>query len=78
MSAHLKAVSSDGFRTAQDAARALLSAAWRGEMTLTWKASSFAGQVSTATEPLTDRQAEWLGQMLERAGLPPLIGGKTL
>lgn len=48
---------------------ALLDAHRRGEITLTKKAGSFVGQVAVAPEPFTDKQADWFGTLLERAGL---------
>lgn len=50
---------------------ALLDAHQKGETNLTRKAGSFLGQCITDPAPLTDRQAEWLAQLLERAGLRP-------
>lgn len=60
----------------QTAARALLTAAWRGDARLTPKAAQFAGQVSVTGEPLSDRQLEWLGTLLDRNGLDPIGGGR--
>lgn len=59
------------FRNHRDAALALLT---KGER-LTRKAGSFLGQLATDDTPMTDKQSEWLGTLLERSGLPPLIGG---
>lgn len=63
---------SQPFTSIQNAARALLRAAWAGDVKLTWKGSGFAGQASLATEPLSDSQIEWLSALLARAGLAPL------
>lgn len=63
------------FSTHCTAAQELLRSAWSGATNLTWKAASFAGQASVSTEPLTERQAHWLNQLLDRAGLPPFDGG---
>jgi hypothetical protein len=63
------------FTDVREAARTILKAAWNRETQLTPKGASFTGQASVATEPLTARQREWLGQLLSRAGLPPLAEG---
>lgn len=42
---------------------------------LTRKAGSFLGQIVVDPTPLTSKQCEWLGTLLERAGLPTLIDG---
>lgn len=39
---------------------------------MTRKAGSFLGQLVVDPTPLTDKQADWLATLLERAGLPPL------
>lgn len=44
---------------------------------LTRKAGSFLGQLCADDRPLSPRQSEWLATLLERAGLPPLYGGKN-
>lgn len=43
--------------------------------TLTPKGGQFLGQIAVSENPLTEKQANWLGKMLERAGLPPLDDG---
>ena len=45
------------------------------EVRLTRKAGSFLGQCVAQPSPLTQKQAEWLATLLERAGLPPLTDG---
>jgi hypothetical protein len=35
----------------------------------------FLGQLVVDQSPLSDRQADWLATLLERAGLPPLVEG---
>lgn len=55
--------------TPANAALALLSA---NSPPLTRKAGAFLGQLITDPQPLTDRQADWLAKLLERAGLPPV------
>lgn len=39
------------------------------------KAGSFCGQCVVDETPLSEAQAKWLRQLLERAGLPPLADG---
>lgn len=39
---------------------------------ITRKAGSFLGQLVVDATPLTEKQADWLATLLERAGLPPL------
>lgn len=36
------------------------------------KGGSFLGQLVVDPTPLTERQADWLALLLDRAGLPPL------
>jgi hypothetical protein len=43
-----------------------------GDFRLTRKAGSFLGQCAVDATPLTEAQAEWLSQLLERNGLPLL------
>jgi hypothetical protein len=42
---------------------------------LTRKAGQFLGGEAVSSSPLTEKQLAWLGKLLERAGLPPLIKG---
>lgn len=49
--------------------RSLALAILGSAITLTRKAGSFLGQCAVDPTPLSDRQAEWLGQLAERAGL---------
>lgn len=58
------------FATPKQAALALLSSGER----LTRKAGSFLGQTAVDPTPLTPAQADWLATLLERAGLPSLLG----
>lgn len=55
----------------RDAALALLNSPTRH----TRKAGSFLGQLVVDPSPMTTPQADWLGKLLSRAGLPPLIEG---
>jgi hypothetical protein len=59
------------FGSPREAALALLT----GETRLTRKAGQFLGQIAVDRAPLTDRQAEWLAALLERAGLPAFEAG---
>ena len=58
------------FKCRRDAALTLLNLGTR----LTPKAGSFLGQVVVDSSPLTEKQAVWLAQLLERADLPPYVG----
>jgi len=59
------------FKSQRTAALALLNS----ENHLTRKAGSFLGQTAVDPTPLTNAQSEWLGTLLERAGLPRLEEG---
>lgn len=59
-----------------DTAFALLEAHRTGQTKLTRKAGSLCGQLVTDPQPLTDKQAEWVETLLQRAGLPALEGGE--
>jgi hypothetical protein len=61
------------FPTHREAALALLNADPRTTR-LTRKAGSFCGQLCADTTPMSEAQQEWLYTLLERAGLPPLLG----
>ncbi|MGW8188888.1 hypothetical protein [Sphingomonas hankookensis] len=39
---------------------------------MTRKAGSFLGQLVVDVTPMTEKQADWLATLLDRAGLPPL------
>lgn len=56
------------------AALALLNSGHR----LTRKAGQFLGQLAVDTAPLSDAQADWLANLLDRAGLPPVAAGGAL
>lgn len=58
------------FACQRDAALALLNQGGR----LTRKAGSFLGQLAVDDTPLSPAQSDWLGTLLDRAGLPPLEG----
>jgi hypothetical protein len=52
-----------------DQAFALLDGHRSGKFALTRKAGSFLGQCVTDPQPLTEKQADWLATLLERAGI---------
>ena len=58
-----------------DTAFALLEAHRTGQTKLTRNAGSLCGQLVADPQPLTDKQAEWVATLLEKAGLPALEGG---
>jgi hypothetical protein len=65
-------------RTAFDNHRAAALALLSGEARLSRKAGSFLGQIVVDDSPLTPAQSDWLGKLLARAGLPPMVtGGAT-
>ncbi len=39
------------------------------------KAGQFLGQLAVDISPMSERQADWLTKLLERAGLPPMAEG---
>lgn len=45
------------------------------ETRLSNKAGRFLGQIAVDPAPLSPKQAEWLAQLIERAGLPPMPEG---
>lgn len=62
------------FTSTRSAALALLN----GEARLTRAAGSFLGQLVADATPLSEKQADWLGTLLDRAGLPPIeLGGRS-
>lgn len=65
------------FKTQKAAAIALLNACSQGELSLSRKAGSFAGQLVADDMPMTPAQADWLDKLLEKAGLPHLEGGRS-
>ena len=58
--------------TPRDAALALLNHHHRN---LNRRCGQFLGQIAVEDFDLSDKQADWLGKLLERAGLPPLTAG---
>ncbi len=58
------------FRNHRDAALALLN----GKSRLSRKAGQFLGQLVVDPSPMSEAQADWLGKLLQKAGLPPLAG----
>ena len=61
-------MSDQPFTNHRDAALALLNANRR----LTRDAGRFLGQLTVDPAPLSKRQADWLENLLERSGLPPM------
>ena len=59
------------FADHRDACLALLNSG----MPLTRRSGQFLGGEYAAGTPLTEKQRDWLGKLLERAGLPPLADG---
>lgn len=55
-----------------ETAFALLTAHKEGETKLTRRAGGFLGQLVAEPTPLTDKQAEWMATLLERAGMPEM------
>ena len=55
----------------RQAALALLTSTSR----LSRKAGQFLGQLAVDPSPMSEAQADWLGKLLDRAGLPPLAEG---
>lgn len=59
------------FTNHRDAALALLNSTSR----LSRKAGQFLGQLAVDPSPMSEAQADWLGKLLDRAGLPPMAAG---
>lgn len=62
---------SGAFTDNRSAALALLNSDAR----LSRKAGSFLGQIVADDTPLSDKQADWLCTLLDRAGFPPVAEG---
>ena len=58
----------EAFDNHRDAALALLN----GNSRLSRKAGQFLGQLVVDASPMSKAQADWLGNLLDRAGLPGL------
>lgn len=59
------------FTDQRTAALSLLNGTGR----LSRKAGQFLGQLAVDPSPMSEAQADWLGKLLARAGLPPMAGG---
>lgn len=59
------------FSDHREAALALLN----GKHRLSRKAGQFLGQLAVDSTPMSEAQADWLGKLLDRAGLPPMAEG---
>jgi hypothetical protein len=55
----------------RDAALALLNSGGR----INRKSGSFLGQLAVDDTPMSEKQIAWLSTLLERASLPPFVGG---
>ena len=55
----------------RQAALALLT----GNHRLSRKAGQFLGQLAVDSSPVSEKQADWLANLLDRANLPPLAKG---
>jgi len=55
--------------------RAAALALLNGNHRLSRKAGQFLGQLAVDTTPISEAQADWLGKLLDRAGLPPIAAG---
>ena len=62
------------FHSHQEAARAILLPALQGSAALRAKEGQFLGGLAFDANPPTEKQAHWLGILLEKHGLPPLAG----
>ena len=55
--------------------RAASLAVLNSDARLTRKAGSFLGQLAVDPTPMSEAQESWLATLLDRGGLPPLVGG---
>lgn len=55
--------------------RAAALALLNGTSRLSRKAGQFLGQLAVDPSPMSKAQADWLGKLLDRAGLPPVAEG---
>lgn len=55
--------------------RAAALALLNGNYRLSRKAGQFLGQLAVDPAPMSERQADWLAKLLDRADLPPLAEG---
>ena len=58
----------------RQAALALLT----GNHRLSRKAGQFLGQLAVDLSPMSEAQADWLGKLLAKHGLPPFVGEGAL
>ena len=63
------------FTDPREAARAILLPALNGASSLRPKEAAFLGQLAFDLNPPTEKQANWLGILLDKHGLPPMAGG---
>lgn len=64
-------MTTETFQSHRDAALAVLNSG----VGLSRQAGSFLGQLAVDPMPMSDKQANWLDKLLERAGLPHFDGG---
>ena len=57
--------------------RAAALALLNGNHRLSRKAGQFLGQLAVDSTPMSEAQADWLAKLLDRAGLPPMAGGRA-
>jgi len=62
-------------QTPADAGFALLVAHREGKTKLSRRSAQFAGQLLANDDPLTEPQARWLAQLMDRAGLVEFSDG---
>ena len=55
--------------------RAAALALLNGNHRLSRKAGQFLGQLAVDSSPMSEAQADWLGKLLDRAGLQPMAEG---
>ena len=62
--------------TPADAAFSLLSLHREGSFSVSRRAGQFLGQLVASNEPMSDKQAEWLAGLMDKAGLPEFKGAE--
>lgn len=62
----------DPFIDHRDAAREVLRSVLANGETIRPKEGGFLGQMAFDANPMTEKQARWLGALLDRHGLPPM------
>ena len=62
--------------TPADAAFSLLSLHREGSFSVSRRTGQFLRQLVASDAPLSDKQAEWLSGLMDKAGLPDFQGGE--